>query len=93
MTEPARTMTASSGSRIQSIHCETREKVVAACSWSPFAVMPATIGREDRIEGLVDLAQTARHFDNCAINAERGQRHTRRASDKTSQHDDVQPND
>ena len=49
--------------------------------------------REDRIERLVDFAQTAGDFDGRAVNAERGQRDTGRASDKASQHDDVQTND
>ena len=48
---------------------------------------------EDRIERLVYFAQTARRLRRPRRKCRAWQRHAGRAPDKTSQHDDIEPND
>ena len=55
--------------------------------------MPATNGAKIGLNAWFTLRKPLADFDDRAVNADRWQRHAGRVPDKTSEHDDIQPND
>ena len=88
---PASAMTATSGSKIHKHPLsESFVSSLLRDARSPVAVIPATTGAKIGIKRLVDFSQTVRDADNGAIDTDSRQRHAGCATDKISEHDDIQ---